>query len=176
MSRRGFSLLRRTDRGAVAIEAALTMALIAGSVLVAVPELVHQTRAASLTTRATALTVDLLGAQNRVLTSADFATAEDMAHWAIQPLDPDLLAFRAQSFVRDRAGAVTEEWNRTSGSACTPRTASAADAEALISVDDRSMIAVSSCYRVPSLTGFIPDHTIGSQFWQTARRGRVTTQ
>lgn len=167
------SAIRRSDRGAVAIEAAAIMGLIGVTVLVAVPELVYQSRAGSLTARATALTVDLIGAQTEKLTNDVLSKAQSMAQWAIEPLDPAKLAFRAQSFVRDNQGVITEEWSRTMGSACQPDTATVTQAEPLISVDGRSMISVSSCYKLQSLTGFVADRTISSQFWQAARRGRI---
>jgi len=167
------SAIRRSDRGAVAIEAAAIMGLIGVTVLVAVPELVYQSRAGSLTARATALTVDLIGGQTAILTNTVLANAQNMAQWAIAPLDPANLAFRAQSFVRNNEGAITEEWSRTVGSACQPGTATVTQAEPLISADQQSMISVSSCYRLQSLTGFVAERTITSQFWQAARRGRV---
>jgi hypothetical protein len=175
MMRRLPSSLRRNVRGAVAIEAAAVMALVTGTVLVAVPEFIHQTRAMSQIARATAITADLLGAQATVLTDADFARAVQMANWAIEPLDSSKLAFRAQGFVRPSQGAdVTQAWSVTSGSGCSPGTAGTADAERLVDAENHTMIVVSSCYELPPLTGFMEERVVQTRFWQTARRGVIT--
>ena len=175
MMRPLLSSLRRNVRGAVAIEAAAVMALVAGTVLVAVPEFIHQTRAMSQITRATAITADLLGAQAPVLTDADFNRAVDMAKWAIEPLDSSKFAFRAQAFIRPTEEADVEEaWNLTSGTGCSPGAAKIADAAAILSAENQTMIAVSSCYKLPPLTGFMEERVAESRFWQLARRGVIT--
>jgi hypothetical protein len=151
----------------------MIMAALAGSLLIAVPELVNHTRGKSVLVRSTSVAADILGAMNTQLGTAEFEAAVSLAGWAISPLPAANLAFRAQSFVRN-GNVVTQEWERISGQACTPATAQLADAESLLPVEQKSLIVVSSCYTLPSLTGFSPELTLSSRMWQVARVGRVT--
>jgi Flp pilus assembly pilin Flp len=169
------ALLRRFRSGAagvVAIETALIMAALAAALLVVVPELVNHTRGKSLLSRTTAATADILGSLSEEMGVAEFNSAVSMANWSLEPLPSTFLAFRAQSFVRE-GDTVAQQWERTSGSACEPATADVADAEALLPVEGRSLIVVSSCYVLPSLTGITEPLTLTSRVWQVARVGLV---
>ena len=87
----------------------------------------------------------------------------------------DFLAAWAKGHRIVRTGdSVQQEWSRTSGSGCTPGTATTADAGALMPVERKSLIVVSSCYTLASLTGISPTITLSSRIWQAARVGRVT--
>jgi Flp pilus assembly pilin Flp len=163
----------RNERGAVAIETAVIMAGLGITLMVGAPEVIHHTRGQSLLTRSTAAMADTLGSLGRELGTADFNAVVSLAGWGIAPLPADQLAFRVQSFVRSD-GAVAQEWVRTSGTACTPGTATTADAAALMPVERKSLIVVSSCYTLASLTGISPAITLSSRIWQAARVGRVT--